>query len=43
MLDAAFAQVTASSVDGMPDTVLLVVVDANEGGGFGDDGLCCMG
>ena len=32
VLDAALAEVVACSVDGMPDAVLFVVVDADEGG-----------
>ena len=37
------AQVTASSVDRMPDAVSFVVVDADEGGSFGDDGRWSIG
>jgi hypothetical protein len=40
MLNAAFAEVAASGINRVPDTVLFVVVDADEGGGFGDDGGC---
>ena len=38
MLDAAFAKVAACGINRVPDAVLFVVVDADEGGGFGDDG-----
>lgn len=37
MLDAAFAEVAACCVNGMPDAVFFVIVDADEGGGFGED------
>jgi hypothetical protein len=43
MLDTAFAQVAACGIDRVPDAVLFVVVDADEGGGFGDDECWCVG
>ena len=43
MLDAAFAEVAACGVNRMPDAVFFVVVDADEGGGLGDDGRLGVG
>lgn len=43
MLDASFAEVAACVIDSVPDAVLSVAVDADEGGGFGDDGGWCVG
>lgn len=37
------AQIAACGIDGVPDAVTLVVVDADEGGGFGDDGWWSVG
>ena len=43
MLDASLAEVAACGIDGLVNAVLFVVIDADEGGGFGDDGRWCMG
>lgn len=43
MFDAALAEVAACCIDSMPDTVLFAVVDADEGGSFGDDGWRSVG
>jgi len=43
MLDAAFAKVEACGINRVLDAVLFVVVDADEGGGFGDDGRRSVG
>jgi hypothetical protein len=38
MLNTAFAEIAGSGIDRVPDAVLFVAVDADEGGGFGDYG-----
>ena len=38
MLYAALAEVAACGINGMINAVLLVIVDADEGDGFSDDG-----
>jgi hypothetical protein len=38
MFDAAFTEVGSGSINGVPDAVFFVVVNADEGGGFGADG-----
>jgi hypothetical protein len=43
MLDAALAEVAGCGVNRVINAVLFVVVDTDEGGGFGDDGRRCMG
>jgi hypothetical protein len=37
MLTAALAEISACGINGMVNTVLLAVVDADESGGFGED------
>lgn len=37
------AEIAACGINRVPDAVLFVVVDADEGGGFGDDGWWSMG
>jgi hypothetical protein len=43
MLNTAFAEVAACGSNSVPDAVLFVVVDADEGGSFGDDGWRSVG
>jgi|GEM_PF-2694845 len=43
MLNAALAEIAACGINGMVNAVLFVVVDADEGSGFGDDGWWYVG
>ncbi len=43
MLDTSLAEFAACGINSMVNAVLFVVVDADEGGGFGDDGWWCVG